>query len=157
MKFRLLVTTAGYTARYIVSEISFKCQLDLCIHEAWCARISLQVTITTKIERNTSNCILIKRQMNNFISNFKQHFFITPLLEHIHDDVIKSKHFPRYWPFAWGIHRSPVNSPHKGKWCGDLMFSLIWIHGWVNNREAGDLRRHRNHYGVTVMPSVLSV
>ena len=24
-----------------------------------------------------------------------------------HDDVIKSKHLPRYWPFARGIHRSP--------------------------------------------------
>ena len=29
------------------------------------------------------------------------------------DDVIKWKHFPRYWPFVRGIHRSPVNSPHK--------------------------------------------
>ena len=28
-----------------------------------------------------------------------------------HDDVIKWKHFPQYWPFARGIHRSPVNSP----------------------------------------------
>ena len=28
------------------------------------------------------------------------------------DDVIKWKHFPRYWPFVRGIHRSPVNSPH---------------------------------------------
>ena len=25
----------------------------------------------------------------------------------IHDDVIKWKHFPRYWPFVKGIHRSP--------------------------------------------------
>ena len=32
-----------------------------------------------------------------------------------HDDVIKGKHFPRYWPFVRGIHRSPVNSPHKGQ------------------------------------------
>ena len=32
-----------------------------------------------------------------------------------HDDVIKWKHFPRYWPFVRGIHRSPVNSPHKGR------------------------------------------
>ena len=24
------------------------------------------------------------------------------------DDVIKWKHFPRYWPFVWGVHRSPV-------------------------------------------------
>ena len=30
-----------------------------------------------------------------------------------HDDVIKWKHFPRYWPFVRGIHRWPVNSPHK--------------------------------------------
>ena len=62
-----------------------------------------------------------------------------------HDDVIKWKHFPRYWPFVRGIHRSPVNSPHKGQWRGALIFSLIciWINGWVNNREAGDLRRYR--------------
>ena len=71
----------------------------------------------------------------------------------VHDDVIKWKHFPRYWPFVRGIHRSPVNSPHKGQWRGALMFSLIcvWINGWVNNREAGDLRRYRAHYDVTVM------
>ena len=33
------------------------------------------------------------------------------------------------------------------------MFSLIcaWINGWVNNRKAGDLRRHRAHYDVIVM------
>ena len=70
-----------------------------------------------------------------------------------HDDVIKWKHFPRYWPFVRGIHRSPMNSPHKGQWRGALMFALIcvWINGWVNNREAGDLRRHRAHYDVIVM------
>ena len=55
--------------------------------------------------------------------------------------------------FAQGIHRSPVNSPHKGQWRGALMFSLIYarINGWVNNREAGDLRHPRAHYDVTVM------
>ena len=71
----------------------------------------------------------------------------------IHDDVIKWKHFPRYWPFVRGIHRSPVNSPHKGQWRGALMFSLIGakLNGWVNSREAGDLRRYRAHYDVMVM------
>ena len=71
----------------------------------------------------------------------------------IHDDVIKWKHFPRYWPFVRGIHRSPVNSPHKGQWRGALMFSLICarINGWVNNREAGDLRCHPTHCDVIVM------
>ena len=47
----------------------------------------------------------------------------------------------------------PVKSPHKGQWRGALMFSLIyaWINDWVNNREAGDLRRQRGHYDVIVM------
>ena len=45
-----------------------------------------------------------------------------------HDDVIKWKHFPRYWPFVEGIHWSAVNSPHKGQWRGALMFSLnVWV------------------------------
>ena len=71
------------------------------------------------------------------------------------DDVIKWKHFPRHWPFVRGIHRSPVNSPHNGQRRGALMFSLIcaWMSGGVNNCEAGDLRRHRAQYDVTVMPS----
>ena len=70
-----------------------------------------------------------------------------------HDDVIKWKHFPRNWPFVREIHRSPVNFPHKGHWRGALMFSLIyaWINDWVNNREAGDLRRQCGHYDVIVM------
>ena len=49
-----------------------------------------------------------------------------------------------------------VNSPVAGEfpaqsqWSGVLMFSLIFacINGWVNAREAGDLRRHRAHYDV---------
>ena len=47
----------------------------------------------------------------------------------IHDDVIKWKPFPRYWPFVRGIHRSPVNSLHKGQWRGASIFSLIcaWL------------------------------
>ena len=28
-----------------------------------------------------------------------------------HDDIIKWKHFPRYWPFMRGIHRSLVKRP----------------------------------------------
>ena len=53
----------------------------------------------------------------------------------------------------------PGNSPGTGEflsqrqWREVLVFSLIcaWIHGWVNNREAGDLRCHRTHYVVTMM------
>ena len=39
-----------------------------------------------------------------------------------HDDIIKWKHLPRYWPFVCGIHRWPMNSPHKGQWCRALIF-----------------------------------
>ena len=62
----------------------------------------------------------------------------------LHDDVIKWNHFLHNWPFVWGIHQSPVNSPHKSQWRGALMFSLICtsINGSVNNHEASDLRHH---------------
>ena len=70
-----------------------------------------------------------------------------------HDDVIKWKHFPRYWPFVRGIHRWPVNSPHKWPVTRSFDVPLICasINGWVTNRDAGDLRRHRTHYDVIVM------
>ena len=49
-------------------------------------------------------------------------------------------------------------TPHKGQWCGDLMFSLIcvWINGWVNNRDASDLRRYRAHHDVILMQAARS-
>ena len=74
-----------------------------------------------------------------------------------------------FWTHAWWRHQmetftvlldlcegnSPVSvkSLHKGQWRGALMFSVIcaWINNWVNNREAGDLRRHRGLYDVNVM------
>ena len=68
------------------------------------------------------------------------------------------KTLPRYWPSVRGIHRSPVNSPHKGQWRGALMFSLICArtNGWANHRHAGDLRRHLIHNDVTVMSGYTS-
>ena len=80
-------------------------------------------------------------------------FVIARELSLIHDDVIKRKHFPRYWPFVWGIHRSPVNSPHRGKWRGALMSHLdcAWTNSWANKGDAGDLGRHCAQCDVTVM------
>ena len=79
--------------------------------------------------------------------------------------VIKWKHCPRYWPFVRGIHRALKLL--SSNWClkkrddfekVDISLSkLLWNKncitrlGWVNNREAGDLRRHRAHHDVTVM------
>ena len=57
------------------------------------------------------------------------------------------------------------NSPVPGEFPAQkpvtqsLMFPLIcvWINGWVNNRKAGDLRRYRAHYDVTVMHMYLPI
>ena len=108
------------------------------INRQWCCPC-----VTSKLYHNQCVVSTITTPQNK--SWKKKHFN--------HDDVIKWKHFPRYWPFVRGIHRSPVNSPHKGQWRGALMFTLIcvWINGCVNNREAGDLIRYCAHYGVTVM------
>ena len=64
-------------------------------------------------------------------------------------------HFPHYWLFVRGIHRSLVNSSHQGQWRGAVMFSLICacVNSRVNNRKAGDLRRHQTHYDIIVMNS----
>ena len=51
--------------------------------------------------------------------------------------VNKWKHFPRYWPFVRGIHRSPVNSPHKGQWRGALMFSDLRLNKRLNIQSSG--------------------
>ena len=92
----------------------------------------------------------------------RKHNAFVPKIMHLkcrksttHEDVIIWRHFPLYWSFVRRIHRWPVNSPHKGQWRGALMFSLICarINGWVNNREAGDLRTHHAHYDVTVIKS----
>ena len=79
------------------------------------------------------------------------------LFGHFHDDVIKLNHFPRYWPFVREIHRPPVNPPQKGQCRGALTFFLIcvWINAWINNREAGDLRRHCAHYDVIAMLNMI--
>ena len=73
--------------------------------------------------------------------------------------IIKWKHFPRYWPFVRGIHWSPVNSRTKASDAELLYFlwSAHWTNGWANNREAGDLWRHRAYYDVIVMLSWVAV
>ena len=98
-----------------------------------------------------SNCIELtvngSHHNSNPISDWHHNIYIW------HDNVIKCIHFLRNWPFVRGIHRSPLSSRHKGKWRRTLIFSLIcvWINGWINNRQADDLRRYPAHYDVTVM------
>ena len=46
----------------------------------------------------------------------------------------------------------PAQSPVT--WSFDVSLICALINGWVNNREAGDLGRHRGHYDVIVMTIV---
>ena len=66
------------------------------------------------------------------------HIFLLGLFQ---DDVIKWKHFPRYWAFVRGIHRSPVNSIHKGQGRGAWMFSVICA--WTNGKQLSKQLRCR--------------
>ena len=134
-----------------------------------CTCPSAKVTVRHTVHRNIYylNGIQKKKKNRNTHENTKSNTFTIALIFRVmrpeccditrsmqwHDDVIKWKHFPRYWPFVRGIHRSPVNSQHKGQSHGALMFSLIcaWINAWVNNGEAGDLIRYRASYAVFVM------
>ena len=58
-------------------------------------------------------------KLNQFMQGLTFRYSVITLF---HDDVIKWKHFPRYWPFVRRIHRFPMNSPHKGQWRGTLNF-----------------------------------
>ena len=70
-----------------------------------------------------------------------------------HHDIMET--FSALLAICEGNHRAPLDPPHKGQWRRALMFSLIcaWANGWANNRDAGDLRRYRAHYDVTVIIS----
>ena len=80
-------------------------------------------------------------------------------VRHIND--VRSK-APTWWrhqmeTFSALLAICAGNSPVPGEFTTQkpvtrsLMFTCVWINGWVNNREAGDLRRYWAHYGVTVM------
>ena len=75
-----------------------------------------------------------------------------PIIQYWHDDVIKWKHFPRYWPFVRRIHRSPVNSQQRpATWSFDVFFDPRpnkWLNkqswGWWSETQSSSLWRHRN-------------
>ena len=104
-----------------------------------------------KVVRVFNLALLSSPQMSKKSSAVRN--FVFTITKFTHDEVIKRKHFPRYWRFARGIHQSPADSHHKGQWRRSLMASLIfaWTNAWASNRDAGDLRRRRTSYDVTVM------
>ena len=70
-----------------------------------------------------------------------------PLCNSVHDDVrVIGPLCGEFTGHRW-IPRTKASDAEL--WC--FLWSAPWINGWVNNREAGDLRRHRTHFGVIVM------
>ena len=75
---------------------------------------------------------------------------ISVLINATHDDVINWEHFPRYWPFVRGTHRSSVNSPQRPVTRSfDVFFDLskqlsIQWWGWWFETLSRPLWRHRN-------------
>ena len=66
------------------------------------------------------------------------------------DEVIKWKHFPHYWPFVRGIHRSPQRLV---TWSFDILFHLRLnkrlskqSKGWWFETPSRSLWRHCNEY-----------
>ena len=105
-----------------------------------------------KAKHNKTVCIFLGIYCI-YIYQLKQYCSVTLNL----DAVIKWKHFPRNWPIVRGIHRSLVDSPHKGQRGRALMFSLMgaWTNGWVNSRDVGDLIRHGAHCNVILICNVV--
>ena len=69
-----------------------------------------------------------------------------------HDGVMTRTHFRCHWPFVRGIHRSPVNSPHRGQvmwsydiYLGSLKKLLNKQNCWTNRWVTGDFRHHDLH------------
>ena len=91
-----------------------------------CRYIYTYIYIYKMREREIVNCVyefaIVHICLRLRVNTLCKHIH---LCEQHHVGAIKWKHFPRYWPFVRGIHRSSVNSPHKGQWRGTLMCSLI--------------------------------
>ena len=129
--------------------------LSVPMHGRWCdcwwssgrTFINLLTCLLLNVLRNEYKCVELEYAIH--IKYIHEELFLT----YKHDDVIKWKHFPRNWPFVRGIHRSSVNSPHKGRWRGALMISFdlrlnkrlskqSW--GWWFETLSRSLWRHRN-------------
>ena len=112
-----------------ISQRWFQNSLDVVRCETEMKKITFVFDIYTSAHHLHQNCvasIISNTECRSYVG-YNRDFETQPR----HDDVIKWKHFPRYWPFVRGIRRSPVNFPHQSQWREALMFSLIcaWING----------------------------
>ena len=81
-----------------------------------------------------------------------------------HDEFRSESLQPAIFQCSWWRHQIETfsallalcqeDSPSKGQWWVAPMFSYIcaWTNNWANSWDTVDLRRHRSHYDVTVIP-----
>ena len=96
-----------------------------------CARFCIWLIWFDNIIIPSWSCVLFKIMMTSSIGNI---FRVTG---HLCGEFTGLRWTPR------------TKASDAELWC---FFIFAWMNAWVNNREAGDLRRHRAHYDVTVMP-----
>ena len=118
-----------------VCVLSVYCKIVISVIQL-CSRCILYLALVVKYTFPFSNVKVIRR-----LIYYRQCAVI--------HDVIKWKHFLRYWTLCrvtGGFHS-------QGQWHGDLLFSLLCArtNGWSTNRDASYFRRHHDHYDVTVM------
>ena len=56
------------------------------------------------------------------------------------------------WGESTGHRWIPLTKASDAELC--FFFISVWTNGWAKSRDAGDVRRHRSHYGTNVMESV---
>ena len=101
----------------VTRQSTTKCTLYLAlVGELW---VSIVITFEKPAElwRNPGAMMSYQNNEWSLVHSFTSAIMWSDKLQ-CHDDVIKWKHIPRYWAFVRGIHRSPVNSLHKGQWRG---------------------------------------
>ena len=106
---------------------------------AWCKIVSCKL----KLNKCIVFCTALLKNFGYMVHSLLFVAVCYDISLFIHDDVIKWKHFLRYWPLVRGIHRTPVRVPltrsNKGQWCGSVVF---FFYLWLNKRLSKQ-SRHR--------------
>ena len=116
----------------------------LCLLMAWC--FSTRTSVATVLSRHLciSNCL-------GGLCDIWNVFVTSP--EHLQWWRHKIETFSALLAICAGNSPVPVEFPTQRPVTRSFVFTLICarINGWVNNHEAGDLRRHCAHYDIIVM------
>ena len=113
--FWLVLLWVVITISSVLSSFSFKRLLVIHIFMSLIQASGQDIAVSFDTDTPTYHClsslVFTREQFHRHWSKYQSK---KTGLKKIYDDVIKWKYFPRYWPCVWGIHRSPMTSPHKG-------------------------------------------